>query len=132
MRLPDIKTVHDEEEPMAFSRRTLLRGGGLGPEGAPPVPPILLRSRGLEPYWPEELDASTVQAADADEIRIDQNENPVGPGPKAVEALLGALKYAGRYPTNSRPAAKEVTAELCRMFSIQPEHVVLGAGSSEI
>lgn len=117
---------------MAFSRRTLLRAGRIGPQGTPPLPSILLRSRGLEPYWPEELDASMVQAADTDEIRIDQNENPVGPGPKAVEALLGALKYAGRYPTNSRPAAREVTAELCRMFSMKPEHLVLGAGSSEI
>lgn len=116
---------------MAFSRRTLLRAG-FGPDGAPPVPRVLLRSRGLEPYWPEELEASMVQAADADEVRIDQNENPVGPGPKAVEALLGALQYAGRYPTNSRPAAKDMTAELGRMFSIKSEHVVLGAGSSEI
>ncbi|MGH9345945.1 MAG: pyridoxal phosphate-dependent aminotransferase [Vicinamibacterales bacterium] len=117
---------------MPFSRRTLLRAGGSGPEGGPPVPRVLLRSRGLEPYWPEELDASMFQVADAGEIRIDQNENPVGPGPKAVEALLGGVKYAGRYPTNSRPAAKDATAELCRMFGIKPEHVVLGAGSSEI
>jgi histidinol-phosphate aminotransferase len=117
---------------MLFSRRTLLQRAGIGGSGAPPVPRVLASGRGLEPFWPEELDASLVQAADADEIRIDQNENPVGPGPKAVEALLGGLKYAGRYPTNSRPAAKEVTAELCRMFSTKPENLVLGAGSSEI
>jgi histidinol-phosphate aminotransferase len=117
---------------MLFSRRTLLRTASIGRAGAPPVPRALWSGRGLEPFWPEELDASMVQAADADEIRIDQNENPVGPGPKAVEGLLGALKYAGRYPTNSRPAAKEVTAELCRLFSMKPENVVLGAGSSEI
>jgi histidinol-phosphate aminotransferase len=117
---------------MLFSRRMLLRTAGVGRARVLPVPRALVNGRGLEPYWPEELDASMLQPAGAGEISIDQNENPVGPGPKAVEALLGALKYAGRYPMNSRPATRELTAELCRMFSLKPENLVLGAGSSEI
>src|SRR5262249_36389591 len=71
-------------------------------------------------------------AASRDPIRLDSNENPVGPGPAAAAALVDELPDASRYPTNSLPDEKDLTAALARAFAVAPESVVPGAGSSEI
>ena len=67
-----------------------------------------------------------------DPIRLDSNENPVGPGPAAAAALADELRDASRYPTNSLPNEKDLTAAVARVFSVAPENVVMGAGSSEL
>jgi histidinol-phosphate aminotransferase len=65
-------------------------------------------------------------------IRIDSNENPIGPGPDAARALLGALEEAGRYPHNSVPSERDFVQALSRSFGVAAENVTLGAGSSEL
>ena len=37
-------------------------------------------------------------------IRISSNENPLGPGKAALDAIVGKFPEAGRYPFNSTPA----------------------------
>jgi len=65
-------------------------------------------------------------------IKLDSNENPVGPGRVAMEALLRAFEDAGRYPTNSRTAIPELREGLARKFGVKVENIVLGAGSGEL
>src|ERR1051325_12137012 len=36
-------------------------------------------------------------------IRISSNENPLGPGKNAIDAILGKFPEANRYPFNSTP-----------------------------
>lgn len=70
--------------------------------------------------------------ADPEEIHIDSNENPLGPGSKAMDALLRAFQDAGRYPVNSRPSLADLRDAIARKVSVRPENVAIGAGSWEL
>ncbi|HYR40935.1 MAG TPA: homocysteine S-methyltransferase family protein, partial [Methylomirabilota bacterium] len=69
---------------------------------------------------------------DASAILLDSNENPLGPGPAAMDALTRAFVDAGRYPSNARPSMADLRAAIARRVSVTPENVALGAGSWEI
>jgi histidinol-phosphate aminotransferase len=65
-------------------------------------------------------------------IRISSNENPLGPGKAAIEAIVRKFNEAGRYPFNSTPADSALVATIAKKFDAKPENVVMGAGSQEI
>ena len=67
-----------------------------------------------------------------DEIRISNNENPVGPGHRAREAMLGKALEFGRYPFNSSPPEAALAEAIGRLYGAKPENVVVGAGSQEL
>jgi len=71
-------------------------------------------------------------APTAPALRLDSNENPLGPGPAATDALTRELAEAGRYPTNARPSTADLRTAIARRASVAPENVALGAGSGEI
>jgi histidinol-phosphate aminotransferase len=64
-----------------------------------------------------------------DLIRLSANENPLGPSPKALDAITSALKDINRYPDGTGGGLKE---KLARRLSILPHHIILGNGSNEI
>lgn len=66
------------------------------------------------------------------DVKIDGNENPLGPGPTAMGALVGMFGQAGRYPFNSSPSHIDLLAALAAKFDTTPDHIALGLGSSEI
>lgn len=118
---------------MSLSRRGFIRSVSAGRSG--PVSVALIAARGREAHvaeaWPH--DSEAVFAAPAGpEIRISSNENPLGPGKTAVDALLGNFGQYGRYPFNSRPLDVEFEAAIAKKFNVKRENVVLGAGSGEI
>jgi histidinol-phosphate aminotransferase len=62
-------------------------------------------------------------------IKLASNENPLGPSPKAVEAMRAALSNAHLYPDgNGFYLCKAVAAKL----GLAPENVILGNGSNEV
>jgi histidinol-phosphate aminotransferase len=65
-------------------------------------------------------------------IRISSNENPLGPGKAALDAIVRKFPEAGRYPFNSTPADGALVAAIAARFGTKAENVVLGAGSQEI
>jgi histidinol-phosphate aminotransferase len=65
-------------------------------------------------------------------IRISSNENPLGPGKAAIEAIVRKFNEAGRYPFNSTPSDSTLVATIAKKFGAKPENIVLGAGSQEI
>ena len=65
-------------------------------------------------------------------IRISSNENPLGPGKAALDAIMRKFPEAGRYPFNSTPADSALVAAIATKFGAKNENVVLGAGSQEI
>jgi histidinol-phosphate aminotransferase len=67
-----------------------------------------------------------------EEIRISSNENPLGPGKAAIDAILGRFPEAGRYPFNSSPADAALVETLAKKYKTKAENIVLGAGSQEI
>ncbi|HEX6464356.1 MAG TPA: hypothetical protein VFZ98_07885, partial [Vicinamibacterales bacterium] len=118
---------------MPVSRRGFLqfaRPGGERLNGA------FLAARGLEAHLAEAQTqgqrARPLLPPGVEEIRISSNENPLGPGRVALDAILGKFPEANRYPFNSTPSEADLAAAIAAKFKVKPENVVLGAGSQEI
>jgi histidinol-phosphate aminotransferase len=112
---------------MPVSRRSFLHALNPGPAGPSSA---FVAARGREAYTAE--GGARVSRASASAILLDSNENPLGPGPAAMEALTRAFVDAGRYPTNARPSTADLRAAIARRLSVRPENVALGAGSWEL
>ena len=62
-------------------------------------------------------------------VRIDSNENPVGPGKRALEAIRNHLDESNRYPVL---AEDDIIGTIARLQGVAPENVILGCGSGEL
>jgi histidinol-phosphate aminotransferase len=82
-----------------------------------------------EPGKPIEETARELGAAAADIIKLASNENPLGPSPKALEAMRCALEASHLYPDGG---AYYVRNALSAKLQIPPEKIILGNGSNEI
>src|SRR5438270_13900352 len=67
-----------------------------------------------------------------DAIRISSNENPLGPGKAAIDAILGKFPEANRYPFNSTPLDADLEILLAKLNNAKRDNVTLGVGSQEI
>ncbi len=67
-------------------------------------------------------------------IKLASNENPLGPSPRAAEAMRMAIAELHRYPDSSGYRLKRVLAQkLSAAYRpVAPEEVLLGNGSNEI
>jgi histidinol-phosphate aminotransferase len=84
----------------------------------------------IEPYKPgkpiEELAREYgIQHA----IKLASNENPLGPSPKAVQAIIKALSNLHRYPDGR---GHDLTVKLSNRLGVLPDHIVLGNGSDDL
>jgi len=64
-----------------------------------------------------------------DVIKLASNENPLGPSPKAVEAIRKNLSGINRYPDSSGFYLKR---KLAKILNFDPSSLVLGNGSDEL
>ncbi len=62
-------------------------------------------------------------------VKLASNENPLGPSPKAIEAMHASLSALHRYPN---PAAIELRSALAKRFDVKIDHVIAGHGSEGI
>ncbi len=62
-------------------------------------------------------------------VRIDSNENPVGPSKRALDAIRGHLDECNRYPVLGED---DVIDTIARLQGVKPENVILGCGSGEL
>jgi histidinol-phosphate aminotransferase len=62
-------------------------------------------------------------------IKLASNENPLGPSPKAVAALDGAMSTLHRYPDGGGYRLRQAIAD---RWKVTREQVILGNGSDEI
>ncbi len=60
--------------------------------------------------------------------KLSSNENPYGPYESVMEAMTEAFKYANRYGYPDGGITEEIAAH----HGVEPENVLLGAGSGEI
>jgi histidinol-phosphate aminotransferase len=60
-------------------------------------------------------------------IKMASNENPFGPSPLAVEAIKAAASEVNYYPDNN---VTELTARLVELHELEPEQVLVTAGST--
>jgi histidinol-phosphate aminotransferase len=82
-----------------------------------------------EPGKPIEETARELGIDPAEIVKLASNENPLGPSPKALQAMHAALDSAHLYPDGSG-------FYLCRAIAtklgLKPENVILGNGSNEV
>ncbi|MDU9389715.1 histidinol-phosphate transaminase [Pseudomonas sp. zfem002] len=80
--------------------------------------------KSLVPYVPGEQPKLTKL------VKLNTNENPYGPSPKALEAMRGELNDNLRlYPDPNSDLLKQAVA---RYYKVQPNQVFLGNGSDEV
>src|SRR5579863_6439334 len=60
-------------------------------------------------------------------IKLDSNENPYGPSPRAIEAMRAALSTAHSYPEDD---CTELRRKLAIHHAVPPEQVLVTAGST--
>jgi histidinol-phosphate aminotransferase len=124
---------------MSVSRRGFLQGLGSGRDVHASS---LMAARGHEEYVAELMQQGTRQGSRGvgrpqvppgmDAIRISSNENPLGPGKTAIDAILGKFPEANRYPFNSTPLDADLEILIAKQNSAKRENVVLGVGSQEV
>ena len=61
-------------------------------------------------------------------VKLCYNENSYGPPKSVLDAMTGALKYANRYGAPDGG----ITSAIASLHGVSADHIVLGAGSSEI
>jgi histidinol-phosphate aminotransferase len=92
-----------------------------------PVKPWIQK---LEPYVPgkpiEELER---ELGIPNAVKLASNENPLGPSPRAVEAIWNAAERMHRYPDGG---CFRLRHALAARLGMSPEQLVFGTGSDEI
>lgn len=66
---------------------------------------------------------------EADIIKLASNENPLGPSPKALDAIRKILPDLALYPDGN---GFELKAVISRKFGAKPEQIILGNGSNDV
>jgi histidinol-phosphate aminotransferase len=92
------------------------------------VRPEILAMIGYEPIEPSDQLAERLGIAPDHVLKLDGNENPYGPSPRALQALAAFEGYH-RYPD---PQQRRLRAALGGYAGVGPEHIVAGAGSDEL
>ena len=115
---------------MAVSRRAFVRS--LAPRVLPSSAAVA--ARGREAWAAEYPHGEELQAAQESPlaVRLNSNENPLGPGQSALGAIERAFTYAGRYPMNARPSMADFRTLVAKKNGLAIENICLGAGSGEI
>ncbi len=62
-------------------------------------------------------------------IKLASNENPLGPSPKAIEAVRRSLSSVNRYPDSNGFYLKK---RLAKFLNLEPSNITLGNGSDEL
>ncbi|HBX55971.1 histidinol-phosphate transaminase [Pseudomonas sp. UBA2684] len=86
----------------------------------------------LSPYVPGKPVDELARELDLDPasiVKLASNENPLGPSPKALEAIRAELAELTRYPDGN---GFELKSRLAERYSVQADQVTLGNGSNDI
>jgi len=84
----------------------------------------------IPPYVPgRPIEAVETEYGISGVVKLASNENPLGPSPKALEAIRRASKAVHRYPDGSGTA---LVVKLAQVFDLPEDRFLLGNGSDEI
>jgi histidinol-phosphate aminotransferase len=88
--------------------------------------------RDLAVYEPGKPIEETAQALGVESgaiIKLASNENPLGPSPKAIQAMRAAAEHAHLYPDGGGFYLRRAIAA---KLDLAPENIILGNGSNEV
>jgi len=107
---------------MTINRRSFLRSVGGGSAAA-----LMVRARGMEAWRAEPSVVPSFRPSV--EIRLDSNENPLGPPAEALRAMTEWFGEAGRYPDVMYDPLYDA---ISRYVGAPRDAILLGSGSGEI
>ena len=85
--------------------------------------------QGLQPYQPgKPTDELERELGIRNSLKLASNENPLGPSPQAVAAMLGHMEQLHLYPDGNGFRLKQA---LAGQLGIQPAGITLGNGSND-
>ncbi len=91
---------------------------------------ILNRIKNLKPYKAGKPISELAREKNLKKIvKLASNENPLGPSPKAVEAIKESVWNLHRYVD---PAANEMVMAISKKYNIQPQHIVCANGTDSL
>ncbi|MGI9261877.1 MAG: pyridoxal phosphate-dependent aminotransferase [Woeseiaceae bacterium] len=105
-----------------FSRRQVMRGvigGALGLAAAPSV---------LAQWDPRRIDPNATLGPKPGVVRLSSNENPYGPGPKALKAASEAVSKGAYYPFS---IANNLQHAIAERHGLTLDNLLLSSGSNE-
>ena len=79
----------------------------------------------IEPYVGGKAEVAGIARA----IKLSANESPLGPSPRAIDALRAVAPEAHRYPDGGADGLRQAIGA---RFDLDPERIVCGAGSDEL
>lgn len=86
--------------------------------------------RALQPYQPgKPIEELQREYGIKDVIKLASNENPLGPGPAALQAVKNALNELARYPDGNGFNLKQA---LAGQYGLASEQITLGNGSNDL
>lgn len=86
--------------------------------------------RTIAPYIPgKPLEELEREYGISDSIKLASNENPLGPGPKAIAAMQKAVTEIGWYPDGGGFALKQA---LAKKYGCELDCITLGNGSNDV
>jgi histidinol-phosphate aminotransferase len=84
----------------------------------------------IVPYSPGKSSAEVMKELGLSEVtKLASNENPLGPSPRAIEAMQQAAPEVLFYPD---PQCVELSARLAELLDVHADCIVVGRGSDEI
>ncbi|MGH7779717.1 MAG: histidinol-phosphate transaminase [Candidatus Binataceae bacterium] len=90
------------------------------------LPPVAA----LNPYEPgKPIEELRRELGIGEPIKLASNENPLGPSPRAVAAIKGALAELNRYPDG---ASYELRKKIAARHRVAPEQIFAAGGSVEV
>ncbi len=86
--------------------------------------------RSMKPYVPgKPIEDVQRELGLSDLIKLNQNENPLGPSPRAVAAAVEAMRQVHTYPEGTSRALRE---KLAALWDLPAEWFIVGNGSDEV
>ncbi len=86
--------------------------------------------KSMKPYIPGKPVADVQRELGiTDLIKLNQNENPLGPSPRALAAAAAALNQSHTYPEGS---ARSIRERLATEWGLPPDWFIIGNGSDEV
>lgn len=62
-------------------------------------------------------------------VKLASNENPLGPSPKALEAIIKVLPHLNRY---TDPHSHDLVQAIAKKYNVQPNHIICGHGTDSL
>ena len=84
----------------------------------------------LTPYVPgKPIEEVKRELGLSDIIKLASNENPLGPSPKALDAMRAALTHVAQYPEGT---CFELRQGVAKQLGVEPDMLIFGAGADEV